>query len=138
MAEGIFKEMIKKNALSANWSCDSAGTSRYHIGSQPDPRTLDVLENHGITFRHQARQVNTSDAREFDYILAMDRANYNDLKDMLPANYKGLQMIREYDPQERNGDVPDPYYGGDQGFEKVYQMLERSLISFLQHVQEVS
>jgi protein-tyrosine phosphatase len=129
MAEGIFKHKIKQLGLS-KIDADSAGTGAWHIGSDPDHRTLETLQKHGITYFHKGRQVKSSDAMQFDYILAMDESNYKDLQSILPTSYENLYMIRDFDP-EGPGDVPDPYYGGNSGFEKVYQLLDRSIEAFI-------
>jgi protein-tyrosine phosphatase len=134
MAEGIFNDKIRKLGLQDKLSSDSAGTSRYHISAQPDERTLDTLKDHGISHQHAARQAISADADHFDYIIAMDRSNFEDLKSILPDEYKGLHLMREFDQEKRNADVPDPYFGGLSGFEDVYSILDRSmdeLITFI-------
>lgn len=125
MAEGILAHLIKERGLIQSIELDSAGTSAYHIGSSPDKRAQSVCLSKGVTLNHQARQVQLSDFTKFDYILAMDKNNYNDLKKIAP--HERLHLMREFDP-EANGDldVPDPYYGGVEGFVEVYEMLHRS------------
>jgi protein-tyrosine phosphatase len=137
MAEGIFQHKIFQLGKEDQWAHDSAGTSSYHIGDQPDPRTLDTLSEHGITFQHAARQV-SSDANRFDYIIAMDHSNYADLKSILPADFKGLYLMRDFDPVRKGADVPDPYYGGKDGFENVYQMLDRSMDELIKFIEKNS
>ena len=136
MAEAVFNDKVRQLRLEDHLSSDSAGTSRYHIGSQPDPRTLDTLEAHSINHRHAARQAVTTDANNFKYILAMDHANFEDLKDTLPDDFEGLFLMRSFDEIEKDADVPDPYFGGNDGFEQVYQILDRSITAFIQFVRD--
>lgn len=136
MAEGIFQHKVQLIGESQNWQYDSAGTGGYHVGDQPDPRTMNTLTKHGIKYRHQARKVTSSDAYHFDYILAMDINNYRDLKNLLHPEFEGLYLMRDFDPIAPGSDVPDPYYGGDDGFEHVYQMLDRSIDGFLDFVNK--
>ena len=131
MAEGIFKHKIEALGQENMISSDSAGTAAYHIGEDPDPRTMITLDKHGISFSHAARKAKKEDAEEFDYILAMDLQNYRDLKSLLPDQYDGLFKMRDFDLLDKGADVPDPYYGGDDGFEKVFEMLDRSIGHFI-------
>ena len=132
MAEAIFNQLVKKKDLSTYFSCDSAGTSSYHIGERPDTRALLQLKSKGISTSHHARQFTKEDSLHFSYIFAMDRDNYENIKNIVGSHPNGLSLIRAYDPEGRDKDVPDPYYGGQDGFEDVYNMLLRSLENFLQ------
>ena len=136
MAEGIFRHKVQQLGLSGDWGYDSAGTAAYHIGEPPDPRTMETLARHQIAFQHYARQVMPADAERFDYILAMDSQNLRDLRDILPPGYDGLYKMRDFDPRDPGADVPDPYYGGRDGFEKVYQMLDRSIDHFISQIRD--
>ena len=127
MAEGIFNDIIRKKGLSDKIEADSAGTANYHIGESPDPRTLQQLAKNNIQLVHKGRQLVSSDAKRFDYIFVMDSANYRDAQHILGSGFDNLYLIRTFDPDGRDEDVPDPYYGGKDGFEKVYTMLERSM-----------
>ena len=132
MAEAIFAYLVEKERLESIFSYDSAGTSAYHIGQHPDARALAQLKDKGITTAHRARQFTKEDATDFSHIFAMDKSNYEDIKSMAGFEPDGLALLRTYDPQGRNEDVPDPYYGGRRGFEEVYDMLLRSLKNFIQ------
>ena len=132
MAEGIFQHKVRYLHKPFDVSSDSAGTAAYHLGEDPDPRTMNTLKNHGIAFKHAARQAKTEDADTFDFILAMDQQNFADLKEILPDTYEGLFKMRDFDILKRGADVPDPYYGGNDGFEKVYEMLNRSIDHFIE------
>ncbi len=139
MAEGIFKQLVEKEGLLNKITIDSAGTSRYHSGSLPDERMRAVAKKHGIELTHKARQLTFGDFYDFHYIVAMDRANLEDIISEKPVNddhRAKIVMMRQYDPQAEELDVPDPYYGGHEGFENVYQMLQRSCQNLLHEVKE--
>ncbi|MES2730252.1 MAG: low molecular weight protein-tyrosine-phosphatase [Bacteroidota bacterium] len=127
MAEGIFNDIILKKKLQKVMKCDSAGTEGYHVGEWPDKRMQQTAYKHQIHLGHTARQIVKEDIAKFDFILAMDKAN---LADILTLSYPNesagkIMLIRDFDPVSGDGNVPDPYYGGIDGFEEVYQMLER-------------
>lgn len=135
MAEGILKQLVKERGLIQSIELDSAGTGAYHIGSNPDNRAQEVCLSKGITLDHKARQVNRFDFDAFDYIIAMDSSNYDALKKIAP--HHRLYMMRAFDPLAQSDlNVPDPYYGGIQGFHEVYEMLHRSGNGLLDHIQK--
>jgi protein-tyrosine phosphatase len=131
MAEAIFKDKVQKAGLEGKLSADSCGTSKYHIGQQPDQRTLKVLTNHGISFRHAGRQLSVEDGVEFTYILAMDHSNYEEIQYKITSKTCIIELMRKHDPMFPNTDVPDPYHGDLDDFEEVYQLLDRSTDTFL-------
>lgn len=135
MAQAIFEEKLRAERLENKISVDSAGTGNYHIGDQPDPRTINILKSKGIKFRHAARQASKEDADKFDYIVAMDLSNHDDLRQLLPEDYENLYLMREFDSVDRDSNVPDPYFGGEDGFENVYDILDRTLDRFLEKVK---
>ncbi|GAA6133532.1 hypothetical protein NBRC116188_03210 [Oceaniserpentilla sp. 4NH20-0058] len=105
---------------------DSAGTAAYHIGKSPDARSQAAANMRGINMSGlKARQANVNDFYEFDYIFAMDESNYQDLLALKPSNASAqlVLFLKEYGTLGFNN-VPDPYYGGDQGFEEVLDLLE--------------
>lgn len=105
---------------------DSAGTAAYHIGKRADARTLEVLQRHGIPYDGRARQVSDADFESFDLILAMDRANLDDLRRRCPASLQHkLHLVLE--PLGEGREVGDPYYGGPAGFDRVYGELDEAL-----------
>jgi protein-tyrosine phosphatase len=125
LAEGIMKAKAKKYQL--DLEVDSAGTAAYHTGELPDSRSMEVAFRNGIDLSDQrARKFQTSDFDRFDKIFAMDRYNYSDLaaKARNGADSGKLEMILNKTHPGENRDVPDPYYGGDDGFNKVYKMLD--------------
>lgn len=126
LAEGIMVSKIKEHNL--DWIVDSAGTGGYHIGDLPDNRSIEVAKKHGIDITNQrGRKVRSIDFKEFDYIFAMDNSNYRDLNKLaLDHERQKIKLIlNEIYPNE-NRNVPDPYYGGDNGFEEVFDMLEKA------------
>lgn len=134
LAEGIMAEKIKR--LGLPWTVDSAGTGAYHVGESPDPRSQQVARNHQLDISHQrARQIRTSDFVEFDHILVMDASNYNNVRGLTSdtAAQGKVEMIMNYLEPGRNIQVPDPYWDND-GFEKVYQMLDRACEAFIERV----
>lgn len=136
MAEGIFKQMVNEQGL--DYICDSAGTSSYHIGELPDERMRLTAQNHGIELTHRARQLAQDDFDKFHYILAMDQSNYQNilsLKNRVSNQAEPkIMLIRDFDPNKGNRQVPDPYYGNQDDFEEVYQILSRANHQFLEHL----
>jgi protein-tyrosine phosphatase len=134
LAEGIMQHYIAQNSL--NWHVDSAGTERYHVGQQPDERSIETAQTHGIDISQQrARQFSANDLDNFDIIYVMDTHNYNELmRHWVEANPKYNKksyrdkikfILNEVHPNQ-NRIVPDPYYGGISGFEKVYTLLDEA------------
>lgn len=124
LAEGILKHKLDQRNIEA--FVDSAGTGGYHIGSLPDQRSIDIAEKYGINITDQrARKIRSVDFEEFDLIFAMDTYNYQDLRAMAKEAELGkIKMILNESNQGKNMSVPDPYYGGQDGFENVFQMLD--------------
>ena len=134
MAETIFRDKVNKAGRNDDFFIDSAGTSSCNQGRPADYRAIAKLAQHGLSTEHKARQVESEDFDDFDYILAMDSDNYETFMWMAGDNEKGkgkIMMFRTFDP-EGNGSVPDPYYGGDEGFENVFNMCERTCKSLLE------
>jgi len=125
LAEGILTTKIKEQGL--DWTVDSAGTGSWHIGEQPDPRSIETADQHGIDIRYQrARQLTAEDLRKYDLILAMDSSNYQDILRLAPDNtQKKVALIMNYAQPGQNQNVPDPYWDDD-GFEQVFQMLDKA------------
>ena len=125
LAEGILKSKVN----SENIFVDSAGTGSWHVGQLPDPRSIDIAKVHGIDISNQrGRQFTQKDFLDFDYIFVMDNSNKGDVLQLAQneSDVKKVQLILEELFPNENVDVPDPYYGGEQGFESVYQMLDKA------------
>lgn len=125
LAEGILQSKLPIDFFKVS----SAGTAGHHVGELPDVRSIEVAKKYGINITKQrSRKFIKSDFKEFDLIFTMDQSNYNDVVSMTD-DYKDIQKVKmilnELYPSE-NKNVPDPYYGGKQGFENVYKMLEES------------
>ena len=125
LAEGILKSKIDSN----NVYVDSAGTGHWHIGKKPDPRSIEVAKKHQLDITDQrGRQFSKQDFDDFDYIFVMDNSNKKDVLSIARNDSdkeKIHLMLNEIFPNE-NMDVPDPYYGGSEGFQNVYRMLDLS------------
>lgn len=134
LAEAIFNHKVKEKGLQSSIEADSAGTASYHVGEDPDERSIRVSIKHGIPISHKGRQLHHRDGENFDYILAMDASNYRNIIHALSEKPDGLFLMRDFDPSGKGEDVPDPYYGGVDGFEEVFQILDRSLDQFLNFV----
>lgn len=139
-AENIMNHLIDQANLSEHIICDSAGTAGYHIGSPPDRRmAVAAARALGIKLRGQARQFKKSDFQSFDWILAMDRENYQDI---LSLNSDGqyrdkVLLICDFCSRHNTKEVPDPYYGGSEGFNQVIELLLDACDGLLQHVRGV-
>ena len=137
-AHGVFEHFVSVQGLSGVIMVDSAGTGDWHIGHAPDSRSAAVAKERGYTLDHlRARQVTSADFQQFDYVLAMDEQNLIDLKAMCPGDYSGhLSLFLDFHPEEKIREVPDPYYGGDQGFVDVFTMVEHASEGLLNHIIE--
>jgi protein-tyrosine phosphatase len=126
MAQGVLENRLHQARLADRVQVDSAGTHRYHTGESPDPRGVAAASRRGIDIASQrARPVQGEDFMEFDLILAMDADNERALQTQCPSAYgERVRLVTEFAPQLREREVPDPYYGGHDGFEKVLDMLE--------------
>jgi len=137
MAEGLFKHLIRTlhQELLNRFEVDSAGTAGYHIGSLPDHRMRATALSHGFELTSKARKITSADLDTYDFIIAMDRSNQGDIELLKRPPYKAkVMLMREFDTGIEF-DVPDPYFGGMDGFEKVFDILEKNLSSFIKHLQ---
>ena len=137
MGEGAMKYWVEEKRASGSYFIDSAGTSAFHVGEKADHRMRDVAFSHGIKLTSRARQFVKEDLEEFDYIIAMDESNYRNIVNLDPSNEFKVFKLREFD-NEAFGDlnVPDPYYGGIEGFDQVYHMVMRSCERLLEKIKE--
>jgi protein-tyrosine phosphatase len=137
LAEAIFKDKLAKRGIIGVVEADSCGTSSYHIGSTPDERTLHNALKNGVTIHHRARQLSPDDLTNFDFILAMDRSNHKNILSINGADAytSKILLMRNFDP-EQGDEVPDPYYGGEQGFQQVFEILSRSTEAFIEYLEK--
>jgi protein-tyrosine phosphatase len=127
-AEGVMRGLLREQRLEQLVEVDSAGTGAWHLGSPPDERATAAARSRGVTLEGAARVVTPSDFEDFDLILAADRRNLGELRAAAPAGARArLHLLREFDPASRGApdlDVPDPYYGGPDGFEHVLDLVD--------------
>ena len=136
-AHGVFRALVEKAGLAHRILIDSAGTHAYHEGEPPDKRALSTAERRGIQMADlTARRVAPEDFHAFDYIVAMDQDNYMALSSICPeALYDKIYLLMDFSPQARTREVPDPYYGGPAGFERVFDLVESGAEALLQEIQ---
>jgi protein-tyrosine phosphatase len=136
LAQGVFEEVLRREGLEDEVFVDSAGTGRWHVGSPPDERALGAASVRGLDISAQrARQIRPEDCQNFDYILTMDEENYR----TVAALCRGGAVVRPFldfatDSPER--EVPDPYYGGPDGFERVLDLVEEASEGLLEDIRE--
>jgi protein-tyrosine phosphatase len=125
-AEIVFRHQVHHAGLNEAIHIDSAGTIGYHAGKGPDPRMSDTLRRRGYTIAGRSRQVTPEDLREFDLVLAADEENLADLRrlDRAGAHREKIRLLVEYCIEKEASHVPDPYYGGQRGFEEVADLVE--------------
>ncbi len=135
-AENIMRHLVEQAGLSEVITCDSAGTSAYHVGSRPDARMRQAAMAYGLELVGQARQFERADFERFDLILAMDQANYEDI---LALDRQGhylskVKLMCDFCRHHRDREVPDPYYGGPDGFNYVLELLFDACAGLLTHL----
>ncbi|MBZ2188014.1 low molecular weight phosphotyrosine protein phosphatase [Alcanivorax sp. JB21] len=137
-AEGVFRERVQAAGLEDVIQIDSAGTGDWHLGKAPDQRMTRAAAKRGYDLSPlRARLVTPADMQQFDYVLAMDHANLRDLQAMLEGTPRGhLGLFLDFHPQRPLAEVPDPYYGGEAGFEQVLDLVESACDGLLAAVRE--
>lgn len=129
LAEGVFRQMVHSSGLTENFEVDSAGTGAWHVGNPPDTRMTKTALARGVDIRQQqARQFVAEDFERFDHIFVMDKSNLQDVLalDVEDAYSGRVRLFREFDSEPGDYQVPDPYFGGPQGFEAVYDIVDRT------------
>jgi low molecular weight protein-tyrosine phosphatase len=129
LAEGVLLHHLEEAGLGDSVEVDSAGTGAWHLGERPDSRSIEVANRHGIELPGFARRVVPEDFENFDYIYAMDGSNLRDLQRLREGTggRAVVELFRANDPEAGpDADVPDPYYGGDGGFDRVFEMVDRT------------
>lgn len=137
-AENIMNYLLLNSDLDGKIICDSAGTSSYHIGSSPDRRMQAAAQKRGIELQGSARQFQKSDLSDFDLILAMDKANYRNILSLdTEGSYRDkVRLMCDFATNHSQSEVPDPYYGGTAGFDRVIDLLLDSCDGLLKYVRE--
>lgn len=137
-AEAVMRHLVKQAGLEGEIEMDSAGIGAWHAGNPPDARSAAVGARRGIPVMGNARQVTTKDFAGFDLLIAMDKSNREDLWALAPmaSARQQVQLLRDFDPQgPRHADVPDPYYGGPEGFEQVFDICLLACAGVLEHLR---
>ena len=137
-AEGVFRNIVQQAGLQDRIHIDSAGTHAYHVGNEPDPRAQAAARKRNIDLSSQrARRVEAEDIDHFDYVLAMDDNNLADLEYILSGDPSDkLSLFLEFSKNSSQREVPDPYYGGDQGFELVLDLIEDASTGLLDDIRQ--
>ncbi|WP_457675583.1 low molecular weight protein-tyrosine-phosphatase [Thiolapillus sp.] len=136
-AHGVFRKLVADEGLEDRIVIDSAGTHAYHVGQPPDRRAQATATGRNIDLSDlRGRQVEVEDFHRFDYILAMDRENLEILSGLCPAGMEDrLSLFMDFAPDYGIAEVPDPYYGGEQGFERVFDMVEAASRGLLEEIR---
>lgn len=137
-AEGVFRHLVSSQGLDAKLKIDSAGTHAYHVGEAPDPRAQATAKRRGVDLgRLRARRVSADDIEQFDYILAMDNDNHQHLIAISPPGHDHkVRLMLDYAPELDLSEVPDPYYGGINGFERVLDLIEAASLGLLDDIRQ--
>lgn len=132
LAQGVFETKVKQLGYHDKFYADSAGTSAWHEGEKPDRRSIEIGKKYNVNIENQrSRPVSFSDRTEFDYIIAMDDQNVYALTQEFGVPEEKILKLRFFDPEQKNGNVPDPYNDRIDGFDRVYQIIDRSMTPFI-------
>jgi protein-tyrosine phosphatase len=134
LAEAVFRRIVNEAGMSEQFEIRSSGTTAYHVGQAADERMRAVSAAHGVEIRNRSKQLTQSDIDTYDLILAMDRSNLHEIGYIAGSSLpKGrVRLFREFDPEGGiDSEVPDPYYGGKSGFERVFAMVDRTCAALL-------
>ena len=135
-AQGVFEKLVTEQDIQDQYQIDSAATHSYHVGHLPDSRAIDCASKRGIDLSSQrARKIKSRDMAEYDYVVAMDNDNYNNLMTICEGKYKGkVYKIIDFIKHSEYSEIPDPYYGGAGGFDLVLDLLEASCQKLLAQI----
>ena len=137
-AEAIFIDLINKKGLNDSFIVDSAGTGSWHIGKKADTRMRNAAQKRGVDILSRARQIKPKDFEKFNYIVTMDNSNFENINDLKSrnslSNFSLIKKIQNFRSLFEETEVPDPYFGGDEGFDHVLDILEDSVSGFLENI----
>jgi len=137
VARAVFEQLVAKHGYEKHFEIDSCGTGDWHIGEQAHPETTRVAKRNGVSLdSHRARQLTSRDFTHFDLLITMDTSNLRDAKRVRGASKAEIVCLREYDPDAGEIDVPDPYYGGKDGFQIVHDIVHRCCSALLDELEE--
>jgi protein-tyrosine phosphatase len=136
LAENVFRHLAHQRGLADHFEIDSAGTSGWHRGAPPDSRSAEVARRRGLELTGSSRQLTADDLRGFDYVIAMDEENLDEIRQLqrMAGGEARVHRLREWDPEADHRDVPDPYYGGPRGFDDVHDIVDRACAALLDHL----
>ncbi len=136
-AEGVFRKLIEEKGYTDKIEVDSAGTHAYHVGEPPDERAQTAAARRGIDIHHlRGRRAELKDMKEFDYVLAMDRENLEHLLSLRTARHEQIiELFLTFAPQRPEREVPDPYFGGVGGFDRVLDMIAEAAEGLLEDIR---
>ena len=132
--EGVLQHLVDQQDLNDQISIDSAGTAGYHVGARADSRMRDHASRRGYDLQSRARKLSSRDMEEFDLVIAMDRENYRDIDRVNDHPTAELKMLSDFLGEDWPSDVPDPYYGGADGFEYVLDMVEAACPKIIEYL----
>lgn len=137
-AEGVFRKLVQEQGLTKHIEIDSAGTHAYHVGAPPDARAQQAARRRGIELSGlRGRQATARDIEQFDYVLAMDRENHENLLEICPTGLEHkVRLFMEFAPTRSEKEVPDPYFGGAAGFDRVLDMIEEAATGLLEDIRK--
>jgi len=137
-AQGTFEKCVVESGLADQIFSDSAGTHAYHVSEPPDHRAQLTAQKRGIDLSKQrARRSVVEDFTDFDFILAMDKSNYHDLLEQCPPEYQDkVHLFLAFAQQADTDEVPDPYYGGHAGFDRVFDLVEEASVGLMEHIRK--
>jgi protein-tyrosine phosphatase len=140
LAEAIFKDKISKRGLNHLVEADSCGTANYHVGDSPDHRTIANARKNGIIIDHVGQQLREEHLTDYDFILAMDASNYQNILRLNGSamHKKKISLMRSFDATRDDDAVPDPYYGDERDFQRVFEILDGSVDSFIQFLEQAN
>ena len=137
IAEGVFEDLLRREGLEDAVFVDSAGTGAWHVGEPPDARAQESAGKRGLDLNGQrGRRVTLEDCQKFDYVIAMDRDNYESVSALCRQSEAEVRLFLEYAPDSPQREVPDPYYGGSDGFEHVLDLVEEAAQGLLGDIRE--
>jgi protein-tyrosine phosphatase len=137
-AAAVMRRRLVEAGLGGRVTVDSAGTGSWHVGHPPDPRAVEEADRRGVALEGVARQVMADDFGRCDIVIAMDARNLADLKAVAPSPEAAarIHLFREFDPEAGDEtDVPDPYFGGDDGFADVFEIVDRCALGLIEHLR---
>jgi len=142
-AEGVMRMLVSREGLERRIVVESAGTGGWHVGSPPDARAAEAARAHGVALAGTARQVRASDFEDFDLLVAMDGENRRALRSLArgESEREKVRLLREFDAASATAgelDVPDPYYGGEDGFERVFELVQAACAGLLEELRDGS